>query len=434
MVRIKYVFTIVLFILSIASCGNKQSNPKDEIVEITPSFIDAVHQFDELYPFSEGMAAVRKGNKFGYINTNGELVIPCQYLYAGPYKEGFACVVKDENDTNICFIDSNGKVLQTQYLFDEGVYYVDGYIDADLISFKNGVCEINYSKENISETQVVYINKQMTEVEKPSEESDTTITNNNYEIFSVSSKDIYGDDTELKGLKDKNGKIVIPAQYNNLQLSDNGVVLATIFVEDAQSHLHPYVPYGLQINGYVDFTGKSTFSDADMGKIEGYKTAQLAAMSQLIQKEEEARLEEQRKIEEATRSKLQQPFIKYNTDSRGNVIPSQTSASHGYNITEKYPSDIQKIPSKPIRIPNGKKWVFKNLDVSNSWRTSYGHEIWVLSSDLRYINRKIKVSSYTKETFTFYEGDVICVCAKITHVENGWEKVIFNFIESNMGD
>lgn len=432
--RFVNITVIALLLVVITSCVEKNRTTQDDVVEITSSFTEAIHQFDELYPFSEGMAAVRKDNKFGFINTKGELVIPCQYLYVGPFKEGLACVVKDENETNICFIDSNGKVLQTQYSFDGGVYSVDGYIDADLISFKNGVCEINYSDEDISETQVVYLDKQMKEIEKPSEESDTTITDNNYEIFSVSSKDIYGDDTELKGLKDKNGKIVIPAQYNNLQLSDNGVVLATIFVEDAQSHLHPYVPYGLQIDGYVDFTGKSTFSDADKGKIEGYKTAQLAAMSQLIQKEEEARLEEQRKIAEATRSILQQPFIKYNTDSRGNVIPSQTSASHGYDITEKYPADIQKIPSKPIRIPNGKKWVFKNLDVSNSWRTSYGHEIWVLSRDLRYINRKIKVSSYTKETFTFYEGDVICVCAKITHVENGWEKVVFNFIESNMGD
>lgn len=373
MVRIKYVFTIVLFILAIASCGNKHRNPKDEIVEITPSFIEAVHQFDELYPFSEGMAAVRKDNKFGFINTKGELVIPCQYMCAGDFSEGLACVFKDENNMNVSFVDYKGNIYQTKYSSD---FYYDalreGHIAHNEISFQNGVCEILYGIEDVSETQTVYINKQMQEVEKASKGNPTPIINNNYEVFSVSSKDIYGDDTELRGLKDKNGKIVIPAQYNNLQLSDNGVVLATIFVENAQSHLENYIPWGLEIYGYIDFTGKSTFSDADMGKIEGYKTAQLTAMSQLV---EEARLEEQRRQEEANRPKLQQPFIKYNTDSRGNVIPSQTTASHGYNITEQYPADIQKISSKPIKIPNGKKWVFKDINVSNSWNTSYGHEI-----------------------------------------------------------
>lgn len=55
----KTINIIVIAILSLAtaSCAGKQSESQKgtggEIVERTPSFTDAVHQYDELYPFSE---------------------------------------------------------------------------------------------------------------------------------------------------------------------------------------------------------------------------------------------------------------------------------------------------------------------------------------------------------------------------------------------
>lgn len=299
------ITVVAILALAIASCVGKQDKFQEgagDIVEITPSFTEAVHQYDEIYPFSEGMAAVEKEGKFGFINIKGELVIPCQYLFVGPFKEGLACVIKDRKDMNISFIDTSGKIRKTKYPFNMLWYFgmsgngrnKEGYIDPALLSFHNGVCEINYDKENISETQTVYIDKQLREVERPSEENLTSSITKEYEVFSVSSKDIYGDEMEFKGLKDKNGKVIIPAKYCDLQLSDNGVVLASIFVESAESHLHPHhAPIGLWIDGYVDFTGKSTFTESDKGKLEGYKTAQISAMDQLKYIEErQARLEE----------------------------------------------------------------------------------------------------------------------------------------------
>ena len=40
-----------------------EDDPTTAKVEITPEFIAAVHQYDELYPFSEGLAAVKKDGK-----------------------------------------------------------------------------------------------------------------------------------------------------------------------------------------------------------------------------------------------------------------------------------------------------------------------------------------------------------------------------------
>ena len=43
--------------------------------------------------FSEGLANVKINGKWGYINTKGEEVIPCQYDAANPFSEGVAVVI-----------------------------------------------------------------------------------------------------------------------------------------------------------------------------------------------------------------------------------------------------------------------------------------------------------------------------------------------------
>lgn len=302
MEKVIKILSIAILSLAIVSCTGKQGESNGDAVEITQSFTEAVHQYDELYPFSEGMAAVRKDNKFGFINTKGELVIPCQYQYAGSFKDGLACVVKDEGDNNISFIDAKGKMLHTKYPFNS-YYYLGAtgqtYIGS-AISFTNGVCEIKYTLgDNIGEEpQTVYIDRQMKEVAQPAEESTQSEENLGYEIFSVSDKDIYGEETSLVGVKDKDGEIVIPAKYYDLEICDNGVVLARMFIESAESRFYQAkIGYGLTVYGYIDFTGKSTFTDADMGKLEGYKEAQIPAMAQLkleaVQVERQAQYEEQ---------------------------------------------------------------------------------------------------------------------------------------------
>ena len=71
-----------------------------------------------------------------------------------------------------------------------------------------------------------------------------------------------------------------------------------MFIESAESRFYQdKIGYGLTVYGYIDFTGKSTFTDADMGKLEGYKEAQIPAMAQLKleaeQEERQAQYEEE---------------------------------------------------------------------------------------------------------------------------------------------
>ena len=73
------------------------SSGKDAVVELTPDFIEKIQQYDELGVFSDGMAAVQKNGKWGYINTTGKEVIPCQYTYdtVGAFSGEMAAVQKN---------------------------------------------------------------------------------------------------------------------------------------------------------------------------------------------------------------------------------------------------------------------------------------------------------------------------------------------------
>ena len=74
-------------------------------VEITPSFIEAVKQYNELNSFSEGLAPVKKNGKWGFINTKGDLVIPCEYDFAYSFSNGVALV---ELNNKYGYIDKYG--------------------------------------------------------------------------------------------------------------------------------------------------------------------------------------------------------------------------------------------------------------------------------------------------------------------------------------
>ena len=72
--------------LACVKIGDKNGyiNQEGEIV-INP-------QFDYARDFSEGLACVKIGDKYGYINQEGEIVINPQFDYARDFSEGLACV------------------------------------------------------------------------------------------------------------------------------------------------------------------------------------------------------------------------------------------------------------------------------------------------------------------------------------------------------
>ena len=95
---------LCILMLMVCACGNQG---KDSTVNIAVNTDNGVRyfsnnkrtslfnkQFEEVSKFSEGLAPIKQNGKWGYINTKGEVVIPCIYDAAWPFSEGLATVKK----------------------------------------------------------------------------------------------------------------------------------------------------------------------------------------------------------------------------------------------------------------------------------------------------------------------------------------------------
>ncbi|QNK58046.1 WG repeat-containing protein [Paenibacillus sp. PAMC21692] len=95
---------ILLFAWSLPG-GKTVSSADDEFV-IPPIY-------DEVSPFEDGVAFVKKDGKWGLINITGTLIVPPKYDYVGPFVEGRAEVSVGEKWG---FINRNGlEVIPVQY-------------------------------------------------------------------------------------------------------------------------------------------------------------------------------------------------------------------------------------------------------------------------------------------------------------------------------
>ena len=80
---------------------------------LTPTILNSVYPnvfcvYDEVRGFSEGLAAVKLGTKWGFIDKTGKMVINAQFNYAWPFSEGLAAVLVDDKWG---FIDKTGKMV-----------------------------------------------------------------------------------------------------------------------------------------------------------------------------------------------------------------------------------------------------------------------------------------------------------------------------------
>jgi len=103
-------------------------------IKIKPTFEAGTNQSAAMMFFSEGLspyedasAAPRNKDgtfhgKFGYINTEGKVVIPAQYNFAGPFKNGIAIV---SQGGNYGYINRSGNYL-IQPIFANAGYFIDG--------------------------------------------------------------------------------------------------------------------------------------------------------------------------------------------------------------------------------------------------------------------------------------------------------------------
>lgn len=111
---------------------------QSQTVKITQEFIERIQKYTELDIFHDGMAAVcRDDSLWGYIDTEGNEVIPCMYnRHVGCFSEGLACVPSDD-ENGVKFINNNNEVvLDKGFKFGSRAecFVEDGYLSGDNVN------------------------------------------------------------------------------------------------------------------------------------------------------------------------------------------------------------------------------------------------------------------------------------------------------------
>ena len=78
---------------------------------------DWMKKYDEVGVFDNDRAYVRKNKKYGYVDKNGNEIIPCIYTYVGTF-----------NEQGIVWVNKGGKIRKRSRTIEEGLY---GLYDID---------------------------------------------------------------------------------------------------------------------------------------------------------------------------------------------------------------------------------------------------------------------------------------------------------------
>jgi len=175
--------------------------------------------------FSRGMAIFQNDNgMWGYINASGDTIIPAIYTSANLFLYGDYAVVIDEsqpNDSAVSFtvINRNGKVMFTSSSAEYKPlqpYYINGVLPV------------------IKGDTVVCLNEDGKEVANPINDQQKVEQAGYDNLMRTPSGDFIVIKNKKAGMVDKNNKVLIPFEYDNL-IDINGERL--IAVNDTTSHI-----------------------------------------------------------------------------------------------------------------------------------------------------------------------------------------------------
>lgn len=243
---------------------------ESQIVKITPEFINKIKQYSVVDIFSEGMAAVcRDDSLWGYIDTEGNEVIPCMYnRHVGCFSEGIACVPSNDQD-GIKFINRNNEtIIDNSYVYDKNLqsqlayYWLDDY-PCRLPCFVNGITKVMRAKPDWGR-DIIYVDTKGNEMLSCEESSYNDLFDRCNPLETVSKLTPLKNE-ETVGMKDNDGKIIIPPIYTAITYFRNGVALFLAIRGE------PHLVWSTGDEsmcvvkwGYVDEKGNTTLSQKDI--------------------------------------------------------------------------------------------------------------------------------------------------------------------------
>lgn len=312
-------FSIVIIAVITATLiylSSKQETQVNEYITdqfmITPELTLRLEGYDQVDAFSEGLAAVKKEEKWGYINIKGEEVIPCQFadnFPPGQFSEGLACVVDDRNPADkslvnkrVGFINTKGEWVITGDYFTQTPHLgtVWGDVSHQLPSFKNGKCAVwshavySRSDEN-DEDSKEYMANHVVLIDKSGKKSEVSdAVAKEYESYHP-----YAVPQLYKDIACHQEKVSIDENYyltiaRDTTMCDNGARLVTWQVLDINNY--PYSTEELGVQYFLDSKGKSSLLKRD-------SVAMVRHLQELVSKVKEKReLREREENSEASYS------------------------------------------------------------------------------------------------------------------------------------
>ena len=110
-------------------------------------------QFDDAYPFTEGLAAVEIGKKSGFIDTSGKVVVPFQYHATFPFSDGLAAVMKTEGT-------GNNRHFPCGYVNHAGELVIKPQTKFSCTAFQEGFAVVEEYDSSAGESYTTYMNKE----------------------------------------------------------------------------------------------------------------------------------------------------------------------------------------------------------------------------------------------------------------------------------
>jgi hypothetical protein len=80
-------------------------------------------EYEGALTFSHGLAPVKKNGSWGFINKAGDLIVPCIYYSVNPFSDGLALV--ESMDGRVGYINTGGE-FEIPLIYDAGVSFFNG--------------------------------------------------------------------------------------------------------------------------------------------------------------------------------------------------------------------------------------------------------------------------------------------------------------------
>lgn len=238
-----------------------------------------IYEYDNVWPyFGDGLLPVQKNGKYGFMDKNEKLVLPCKYDWVSGFKNGY-CIAKNDgntvNDNTYYLIDKKGKELiiikeKDGILneFSEGI--VTGSVGFDDPVHLNVQGKAIIDKNTLS-SQIL---PSVLDPEKYSNDLSFatfwSFENGVSPFLIITSAKESGASIDRWGIMDKQGRVIIQPYYNRIGYFQNGLALAAKCTEQVLNNTassNGEICYKMHYNSiqyvYIDQQGNEVIKLSD---------------------------------------------------------------------------------------------------------------------------------------------------------------------------